>query len=164
MRNLIHGAVSVFVVFLLTGCPYESQIPLSDSRVSKIDSLILGRWYGINPSDSNEIYRLNILNFNDSEYLIEIATEKNSSSQTSLQRGFITIINGNKIMNLKDLDTKSSYQFYLFELKMGKLYTSSFSDEFIKEKFTDMHEFYTYISKNIDKDKFTETKIEFRRF
>ena len=64
-------------LLLLTGCPYESKVPLTTPRPGSLDPRLFGTWVGTGgaEADSNRIL---VVPFNDAEYFIEL-TEKNGT-------------------------------------------------------------------------------------
>ena len=73
-------------LLLLTGCPYESKVPLTTSRPGSLDPRLFGTWVGTAgaEADSNGIL---VVPFNDAEYLIEV-TERNGTVSRYRAVGF----------------------------------------------------------------------------
>ena len=62
------GILSIlFILPLLWGCPYESEVPLSKVSKAQIDPALLGEWKN---TKEGEQFTMIILPFNDHELLI----------------------------------------------------------------------------------------------
>jgi hypothetical protein len=77
MKVQIRFLAALGGLLLLTGCPYESKVPLTTSRPGSLDPRLFGTWVGTAgaEADSNGIL---VVPFNDAEYFIELA-EKNGT-------------------------------------------------------------------------------------
>jgi hypothetical protein len=64
-------------LLLLTGCPYESKVPLTTSRPGSLDTRLFGTWVGTVGAETDSSSFL-VVPFNDAEYFIEV-TEKNGA-------------------------------------------------------------------------------------
>ncbi len=72
MKRFIYFTQLIYLSFILSGCPYESPIPLDERPTGAIDSSLLGFWYGIikDGSDYFGIEALEIEKETDSTYKI----------------------------------------------------------------------------------------------
>jgi hypothetical protein len=64
-------------LLLLTGCPYESKVPLTKPHPGSLDPRLFGTWVGTAgaEADSNSVL---VVPFSDTEYLVELK-EKNGT-------------------------------------------------------------------------------------
>ena len=95
------------VAFILSACPFESNVPLSHSPAEPIDSNLLGYWYGIvkDGSDFFGIEALEITSKSDSTYSItrygKAAKGDIILPDTSYFTGYISYIGEQRFMNLE---------------------------------------------------------------
>jgi hypothetical protein len=95
------------LAFLLAACPFESTVPLSSGPVEKVDSSLLGYWYGIvrDGSDYFGIEALDIHPLGDSAYHITRQGKaiKGDMIQpdTSYYTGYVTYLDSQRYMNIR---------------------------------------------------------------
>jgi len=90
--------IILLMLFLFSGCPYTSKIPLNSAESAFIDDSLLGSWANQEEeADSSEI--LHILPFNTHEYLI-LFLEKGESS---IFRAFSKSINKSSFLSLTEI-------------------------------------------------------------
>ena len=100
MRKLLSITVLAAVsLVLLTGCPYESAVPLSRPGLAKIDKELIGKWRA-EDKESKESEILTISRFNDRELLIVIEDGK---GEVATLRGFVTFIGDEKFLNVQEM-------------------------------------------------------------
>jgi hypothetical protein len=151
--NLITGTILLFV---MTGCPYESKVPLSDSCASGTDPELTGKW--ILPSSKKDKDTIEFLKFNEHEYYIVSHMKENGNTPKTMNgRAFITIVKGQKIINFSDLDKPDAFMFFKYQIINNKLITWSPSDQFIKQEFSSSKELLAFFNRNLDKKGFFET-------
>jgi hypothetical protein len=142
-------------IIILTGCPYESNFTLSDSNDSFIDPDLTGRWL-VNPSSKVSRDTLIIIRFNVHEYYFESHEFKNSRPIINRGRGFITLINNLKLLNLCDLNETGKFYFAKYVCSGEKLILNYSSDQYIKTKFGSSRELFDFFKANINKEGFFE--------
>lgn len=150
-RKIFFIVAGVALIIIMTGCPYESPVSLSDSCNSTIDPGLIGTW--VYQSGDGKKDTLLIMKFDEHEYYIE-SHEKNKDGEkvTNRGRGFITLINGQKIINFCDLAEPGKFYFGKYEISGNMMKFFSPSDNFIKVKFTSGQELLDYFKKKM-KDK-----------
>lgn len=95
------------VCFILSACPFESKVPLSQGPVEPIDSSLIGYWYGIvkDGSDFFGIEALDITKNSDSTYAIirygKAAKGDIILPDTSYFTGYISYIDQQRYMNVQ---------------------------------------------------------------
>jgi len=144
----------VFIAF--TGCPYESNVPLSDAKYSTIDPDITGKWI----ISSSEIKGYNdtlmIIRFNGHEFYLESHELKKSGPVINRGRAFITLIGDQKILNLCDLKEPGKFYFARYTCTGNRMITSHASDQYIKKEFTSSRELSDYFKTHITSQGFFE--------
>jgi hypothetical protein len=149
-------------IIILTGCPYESNVTLSDPGNAFIDPDIIGKWL-VNGSAKGVSDTLIIMRFNDHEYYLESHELKNSKLNIGRGRGFITPVNNVKMLNLCDLEEPVKFYFTKYVCQGDKLIMSYSSDQFIKQKFGSDRELFDFFKANIYKEGFFEGGDTLRR-
>jgi hypothetical protein len=160
MKKII-CALLICTVLVFCGCPYESRLPLSRSSESKIDSDLLGKWVW-HDKDTDEKGYLWIYKFNNSEYLIEIYDV--DEDEYMKFRGFGTIINGHKILNVSEVEleetTDVEYMFVKYEIIHDKMYYQTIEDRLIKGRFNSSEDLFNAILKHIEnKELYSESTV-----
>jgi hypothetical protein len=95
------------VLFLLYGCPYESNVPMAAAPVEPVDTNLVGYWYGIvkDGSDFFGIEALDIQKESDSIYSITRYGKAVKGDiilpDTSHFRGYISYIGPQRFMNIE---------------------------------------------------------------
>jgi len=146
---------SMIMIIVMTGCPYESSVPLSNSCNSTFDPALTGTW--INPATNGNKDTIVIMKFNEHEYYIEINEKDQTGGKiTSRGRGFVTSIKNQKIINFCELGKPDKFIFFKYEIKDRLMKTFSASDKFIKKPFNSSGELYNFFTRNMDKQGFYE--------
>jgi hypothetical protein len=101
-RRRFRRAFPLLAVLLLCGCPYASDEPLSDPSSAAIDPSLLGTWR-TRDSESEEWQSLVFLRFNDHE-MVSFALG-DSPDDVSLCRLFLTVIGGERFLNIRELES-----------------------------------------------------------
>ena len=157
---------TIFFLLCTIGC-YESEVPLSSNPSPKIDLKLVNYWGSI-PKDKNETkYKLAIFKFNENEYLI---SWRENQGETQITRGFITIIDNLKILNIQNIGTldKKDRTYFFFKYMIndeGILKVQILSDENLllkDKKFSSPEEFKKFIQKNINHKKLFGEAVEFK--
>jgi hypothetical protein len=143
------------VMIIITGCPYESNLTLSDPKDSSIDPDITGKWL-VNMSSPGSQDTLIVMRFNDHEYYFESHEIKNSKLIIDRGRGFITRINDVKLLNLCGLDEPSKFYFAKYVCSGNKMVLTYSSDQFIKTQFGSSRELFDFFKTHIDEQGFFE--------
>jgi hypothetical protein len=150
------GISAMIFLIAITGCPYNSKVPLSDPQKSVIDSTLLGRWINMRTNNKGSKDTLTILKFNDHEYYIESLEIKDGKLFIERARGFTTVISNKKILNICTLDEPDKFYLERYEIVDNLMIIASVSDQFIKNAFSSTAEFYTFFKNNMSKEGFFE--------
>ena len=146
---------SMIMIIVMTGCPYESSVPLSNSCNSTFDPALTGTW--INPATNGNKDTIVIMKFNEHEYYIEINEKDQTGGKiTSRGRGFVTSIKNQKIINFCELGKPDKFIFFKYEIKDRLMKTFSASDKFIKKPFNSSGELYNFFTRNMNNPGFYE--------
>lgn len=160
-RNLIMLA-SGLILLMMTGCPYESPVPLGDACQSVIDPALPGTW--VIPASGRVHDTLVFMKFSSHEYYIEDASAgRNSQPMVNRARGFVTVINGVKFLNFIELNDSAKYLFFKYKVMNDRMVVWSPSDNFIKQEFSSEAEIVAYFIRNMEKDGFFEPPDTARR-
>jgi len=99
----------LMMAFILPGCPYNSDTPLSPPEKAGIDASLLGTW--VMKKSPDPVNSCRILQFNEHELLIIVQ----SRDEQDLYRAFTTTINGVKFLNVRKIvDTSTDAAHWLF--------------------------------------------------
>ncbi len=144
------AALVISFIFLLTGCPYESEVSLGSPQKTKIDEMLLGRWKPIRDGEKPSGF-LTIYAFNKHEYLI-IAQDLGESA-VMLMRAFGTVIDGEKFLNVQDLkstDVKNNkWLFVNYSVIDDRLKYKVVDEKLFTSKYTSTGKLVVFIRKNL---------------
>lgn len=144
----------IFLVLLIfTSCNhYESEVPITNSNHSVIDSKLLGQWFlsSENVKDDTSGF-LEVIPFNKNEYLIQLKefvdSTRHIESIVNL-RMFASEVNNKTYLNLQFIGSENDNQFMIYRFKSisGNRYKLYFlaKDKFTKT-FTDSESFKKHI-------------------
>jgi len=154
-KNLLLLIIGMIMIFAITGCPYESPVPLSNSCNSIVDPALIGTW--VNPSTNGSKDTIKIMKFNEHEYYIEIHEKGQTGVKTTSRgRGFVTSIKNQKIINYGELGQPDKFVFLKYEIRDKLMKTFSASDKFIKKPFNSSGELYNFFTRNMNNPGFYE--------
>ncbi len=109
MGNIVRLLTTIFmfllIPLLLSGCPYESRIPISLPAKAMIDKELIGKWKYVNKEGHTE-GMVTISMFNDHELLIVLKDEDKNNSE--MLRAFVTSIGKEKFLNIQEM--KGTYE------------------------------------------------------
>ena len=152
MRRSFSSILPLVVsLLLLTGCPYESTVPLSSPGLARIDSDLIGKWM-MEDKESKESAALTISRFNEKELLIIISEE---GREAETLRAFVTLIGNQKFLNLQEM--RGAYEdrkwmFVNYSIKDCALTYRLVNDSLLKDRAKaglSQKELYGFIKKNL---------------
>ncbi len=160
MRKLIRISILALIsLMLLTGCPYESPVPLSKPDRAKIDNELIGKWK-MEDKESKESGILTISRFNDTELLIFVSEE---GKETDAMRAFVTSIGDQKFLNVQEVKgpfKDRKWMFVNYSIEDCKLTYRLVEDSLLKDKAkggVSQKKLYDFIMKNLaNKELFDE--------
>lgn len=146
MRN-IGILLFLFILPLLWGCPYESDVPLGKSSKAEIDQALLGAWKNTTEGES---FTMIIEQFNDHELLI-MGVEDGEVQQEAM-RAFVTDIKDEQFLNLQDIeDSYDERGWYLvkYTISGDTLMAWTIDDKLFTKPCTSSRELYRFVKQNL---------------
>jgi len=113
MRNkLVLALIVPLFLFVLTGCPYSSEVPL-EQATAKIDPVLIGKWVKKSTDENPKFYdvvKLNetLYNFVENEY-----SSSDKKYNKTEYKGHLTVIGTTKFLNL---EKDGKYYFHKIEM------------------------------------------------
>jgi hypothetical protein len=143
MRKLLNFLPLIGLFLLLTGCPYESEVPIDDPSVP-VPGAIIGKW--MKSGADKDFYLINKAESNT--MIVEENTWSEDSQSFSKVKYYahLSDIGGNQFMNLKKEGT-STYYIYKCELTGDKELKLIEVSNYVKEKFTSSQDLKKFIKK-----------------
>ncbi len=163
MKKLFTSLSLLSLLFLFTGCPYYSKVPLSSTPKVTIDTTLLGTWKMAEETPETKSSEMRIIAFNKMEYLIEIIDVNAERTERYNSRAFITKVGATTILNFEELKNKGTYLFFRYKMKGAKLELAMVSDAGLKESYTSPKALWKAFSKKINDSTFFESGQQFVR-
>jgi hypothetical protein len=142
---------------LLTGCPYESSVPINKTP-AKFRQELLGKWV----SDDGKM-TIGMAKTGDSNYSITVEEGKPTPD---VYYGYLADINGSIFMNLSTSQPGTAggtYHFYKIELPGSNSMVISPVTGNIREKFSTSEEWGRFVKENMKNSYFYEESGTFHR-
>jgi hypothetical protein len=143
MKNVIRKVQFVPILFLLTSCIFESQVPIDQPNIPTDDKLLFS-W---KEQNSNDVYKVKKLN--NVSYKIEMYSEQ--SKKTSILAAHSSMVDGEHFLNIRELGTENSRKKYML-VKMEWISDVSFKiyplNENTNEQFSTSEELRNFIIRN----------------
>ncbi|MEX1002584.1 MAG: hypothetical protein WDZ35_10760 [Crocinitomicaceae bacterium] len=151
--------VVVGLTFLLTACPYQSKVPISDPNET-IQSSLLGEWVSASEQEYEYPTFYVIEKHNDTKYKL---TEKRYNTSDSVYKDVqyfmhSTTIKDNLFMNVQEAKG-GDYSLYLFVQDQNEIVRREVSEN-IDEQFSSSKDLYKYVKKHMDLSFFYEKSEE----
>lgn len=99
------------ILFLVCGCPYESDVPLSRIEDARIDKELLGKWLYRN-AEQNDSGMIMISMFNEHELVIVI--REDGKEDDDFYRAFSSVVDGEGFLNVQEISTSSKKRKWTF--------------------------------------------------
>ncbi len=148
------------LVFLLTGCPYNSKIPLSVPK-TPIDRALVGEWKSNEePNDSSS---MKVFEFNSKEYFILIVDKSDNKTTVDAYRAYLSPVAGRNLLNLENMKAKGEFSFCSYTLEGNSLKIKMVSDVSVKEKYESSKTMKKAFAKKIVMPDFFENELVFFR-
>jgi hypothetical protein len=145
-----HSIVLLFFLFilpLLWGCPYESDVPLSKSSKAKIDQGLIGEW---EHAEKDEAFTLIIEQFNEHELLI--MGMEDGEVQRDVMRAFVTVIEDERFLNVQDTDVppdKRVWYLAKYTISGDTLTAWTVDDKLFTKPLTSSRALYRFVKKHL---------------
>jgi hypothetical protein len=159
MKKILPVFVVLSFLLLLTGCPYNSKVPLTETSKIPIDKALLGIWKTYE-DDSSEA---KIFEFNKTEYYIEIKDITNGKPELTRYRAYISKVGTYNLINIENLKYKGDYNFFRYKIEGNELRVETVSDVLITGVYKDSKNLMNAFIKEINKKDFFESEIKFKR-
>lgn len=142
MKKLLQGSLVVICCLGLFGCPYESQVPITQPSIP-VNKKLLGKW-----ASKDEVYNTyTITQASANAYKI---VQRNTIGDVSRYTGFLSEVKGALFMNVFSDSTKS---YYLYRVKINpesNKYTLTPVDNDLPEHFGSSEALLDYVEKNMN--------------
>ncbi len=149
MKKTVYLLSIIAVSFFLTGCPYESTVPI-DKPTVKYPASLLGKWEP--KSSSDDLY---IITKKDDYSIIITKTKKEvkADEKPEVYEAFLSEVAGTNFLNLYEKqEEEGSKKFFLYKLEIstsGARLTLSAITENVDEKFDNSAALKNFIEKNM---------------
>ena len=150
MKKIFYSLSIIAVSFFLTGCPYESTVPI-DKPTMKYPVSILGKW---EPKSSSDDFYIITKKDDYSIIITKTKREVKADDKPEVYEAFLSEVAGTKFLNLheKKEEKDGSKTFYLYKLEIstsGARLTLSEITENVDEKFETSAALKSFIEKNM---------------
>ncbi|MBN1252766.1 MAG: hypothetical protein JXR51_05915 [Bacteroidales bacterium] len=138
----------VAVIFILTACPYQSQVPI-DVPNQKIDKTIIGKWVKNSEADKENPEYFQISELDTYKYNI-VKFEYQSNDSTYKQTKYLTHFTKIEDYVFMNMQQDGEGDFYLHRIDMnGDEFTLYELTDNIDEKFASSEELKKFVEKNM---------------
>jgi hypothetical protein len=161
------GMVLAVLVLWVSGCPYESEVPLTPVESARIDASLIGKWqYGSGvPNDPKGSGTITFFPFNEREFLAVL--EEEGKKENELYRAFVSVVDGERFLNAQEIKASSekrSWAFVNYEVNQGELRIRIVEEKLFKEKKGLSETPFEFIRKHLkDKDLYGEEPAQILR-
>lgn len=160
MNKLVQVVAMAACCFLLMGCPYETEVPISEPSV-KFPADLLGNWES--KSESDEIMTIR----RKTDYIVSISKAKKEPKEDDKPEeyeAYLSDIDAVKFLNISELNEKgSAAKFYLYKIEVSSnssRITLNAVTENIDEHFNNSADLKAFIQKNMHLSFFYEKEEE----
>ncbi|HLO37786.1 MAG TPA: hypothetical protein VK173_04830 [Lacibacter sp.] len=160
MNKLMQLFTMAACCFLLMGCPYETEVPISEPSV-KFPAELLGKWEP--QSSSDEIITIK----KKTDYIVSIINTKKEPKEDDKPEeyeAYLSEVDAVKFLNISELSEQGSgAKFYLYKMEVsanGSRITLNAVTENIDEQFSNSAELKAFIQKNMHLSFFYEKEEE----
>lgn len=160
MNKLLQLVAMGACCFLLMGCPYETEVPISEPTI-KFPAELLGKWEP--KSSGDEIIMIK----RKTDYIVNISKikkEPKEDEKPEEYEAFLSEVDAVKFLNISELKEQGSdanYCLYKFEVsENGSRITLNAVTENIDEQFSNSAELKAFIQKNMHLSFFYEKEDE----
>lgn len=152
MKYLLRTLAILPLLFLLTACPYDSQVPISEAD-KPIDKTLLGKWYKEGEQSNqypSEYYEITSM----TPQLYQVTKlEMNSEDSTYREESYVShlsVLKGGDSKEYKFLNMKKDGSYYLHRVDLSeeKFVLYEVTDN-IDEKFNTSAELREFVKKNM---------------
>jgi hypothetical protein len=155
------------LVLWASGCPYESDVPLTPVEAARLDTSLIGKWLyrGDGSRDSEESGTITFIPFNEREFLAVL--EEEGKKENELYRAFVSVVDGEKFLNAQEIKASSekrSWAFVNYSIINGELRIRIVEEKLFKEKKAPSETPFQFLRKHLkDKDLYGEEPAQILR-
>jgi len=135
-------------LFILTGCPYQSVVPISEPN-QKLDKKLMGKWIKESDLEAENPEFFEIRKNDNDKYKFTIVKFEYQSSDSSYNETnyltHLTKIEDNVFLNMQE-NGEGDYYLYKIDLQGDKFVLYEITDN-IDEKFNTSAELYDFVKK-----------------
>jgi uncharacterized protein YdeI (YjbR/CyaY-like superfamily) len=160
MNKLVQLFAMAACCFLLMGCPYETEVPISEPTI-KFPAELFGKWEP--KSSSDEIITIK----RKTDYIVSISKTKKEPTEDDKPEeyeAFLSEVDALKFLNISELSEQGSgAKYYLYKIEVsenGSRITLNAVTENIDEQFSSSAELKAFIQKNMHLSFFYEKEEE----
>lgn len=145
MKKLLGFTLLASLMFLLTACPYQSNVPIGEAN-EEVNESFLGEWVNVEQSEEDYpvVYTISYLTDN----MYEIVEKTVGSGDYSTYTMHSTTIRNNMFVNIKP-QGEDFYYIYKMEKIEGLLVLHEVSD-YIDEEFPNSRKFKRFVRRNMN--------------
>jgi hypothetical protein len=143
MKSLLKLVYLLPLMWLLTACPYSSEIALDSKPTLPIDEQLIGTWEQRSSTD----YQYVVSKIDRYTYQFEKITV--SSGEKTIYNAFLSDVSGEKFMNVYEVSAESkTYYFYKLEINSPQNFKMISVTPNIDETFTSSEEMKKFFAQN----------------
>ncbi|MFI5165629.1 MAG: hypothetical protein ACHQQS_03335 [Thermoanaerobaculales bacterium] len=102
-------ALPLVSVIGLTGCPFESSVPLGEPRPGTLDARLLGEWQ--HAQADGTISNFALLPFNSAEYYVEL---RENEQEQERYRAYLVTVGGEQFLNINQVKAERTPRPFVF--------------------------------------------------
>ncbi len=160
MKKLVTFLPFLAMMTLLTGCPYNSKIPLSKPD-TPIDKALLGVWSAVIEKGDADSVEMKVYEFNEKEYYIDIKAVSGAKIEIDRYRVFSSPVGTTRLLNVEDLEHKGEFNFFRYQLNGNTLKVDMVSDVSVKTPYSSSKAMSKAFAEKINGKDFFENELTF---
>jgi hypothetical protein len=160
MKKIVTFLPFLAMMALLTGCPYNSKIPLS-KPATLIDKSLLGVWSAVIEKGDADSVEMKVYEFNEKEYYIDIKAVSGTKVEIDRYRVFASPIGTTRLLNVEDLEHKGEFNFFRYQLNGNTLKIDMVSDVSVKMPYSSAKAMSKAFAEKISAKDFFENELVF---
>jgi len=110
MRRMAILALAIMALALLTGCPFESDVPLGAPGPGSLDPKLLGAW--TSTDETGSVADVEFIPFNKYEYYVELREE--GKGQPERYRAYTVKVGDQPFLNISELKQETAPATFYF--------------------------------------------------
>ncbi|OJJ22337.1 hypothetical protein BKI52_06540 [marine bacterium AO1-C] len=154
MKLLTTNVLIITLLCLLTGCPYESEHSLG--QIQNIDPNLIKTWKGKQINFEDDEWIIEVTDFNDKEYLVDLKIRRKGAVQSYKMRAFVSKIGSNNILHFQSLMPPTehrTFNYIKYRLESEKLVVRFLKKNDETRRLNSKNELSKYIMRNLNDEK-----------